>query len=162
MKNTKTVFYLTFLDVLFQNIVPKEEPVDSPLTDYSGENTNDTDIALLDESVDKKFFISPEILTGKFMHTTSNEQHVKKWINEVSSTQPGLNLCDKTNGADSLDDDKDSIEIDKEVETVLQSGTIVESLSITTGNLNSVSSEAQNCKGIINFHNYNNNNKLFI
>ncbi|XP_026326079.1 zinc finger protein 131-like [Hyposmocoma kahamanoa] len=128
------------------NIVPKEEPVDSPLTDYSGENTNDTDIALLDDPVDKKFLVSPEILTGKFTHTASNEQHLKKWINEVSSTQPGLNLCEKANGTDSLDDDKDSIEIDKEVETVLQSGTIVESLSITTGNLNSVSSEAQNCK----------------
>lgn len=141
----------TLFNVLLQNIVPKEEPVDSPLTDYSGENTNDTDIALLDDPVDKKFLVSSEILTGKLTHTTSNEQHLKKWINEVSSTQPGLNLCEKANGTDSLDDDKDSIEIDKEVETVLQSGTIVESLSITTGNLNSVSSEAQNCKGI-DFH----------
>lgn len=129
--------------------MPKEEPVDSPLTDYSGENTNDTDIAMLDEPVDKKYNINPETLTGKFIHSTSSERNVKKWINEVSSTQPGLNLCEKTNGTDSLDDDKDSVEIDKEVETVLQSGTIVESLSITTGSLNSVSSDVQNCKGII-------------
>lgn len=129
--------------------MPKEEPVDSPLTDYSGENTNDTDIAMLDEPVDKKYSVNPQTLTAKFIHSTSSEQNVKKWINEVSSTQPGLNLCEKTNGTDSLDDDKDSIEIDKEVETVLQSGTIVESLSITTGSLNSVSNDIQNCKGII-------------
>lgn len=75
----------------------------------------------------------------------------------MSSTQPGMpcSTCvpsiDKINGIDSIDEDKDCIEIDKEVETVLQSGTIVESLSITTENLNSVSSEAQICKGKISF-----------
>lgn len=80
----------------------------------------------------------------------SSEKNVKKWISEVSSTQPCLNINEKTNGI-IVDDEKESIEIDKEVETVLQSGTIVESLSITTENLNSVSSEAQNCKGIYQY-----------
>lgn len=47
--------------------------------------------------------------------------------------------------------DEKEIEIDKEVETVLQSGTIVESLSITTDNLNFVSSEIQTVKGIFVF-----------
>lgn len=46
-------------------------------------------------------------------------------------------------------DDEKEIEIDKEVETVLQSGTIVESLSITTENLNFVSNEVQSVKGIL-------------
>ncbi|KAI5639669.1 BTB/POZ domain-containing protein [Phthorimaea operculella] len=127
------------------NIVPKEEPIDSPLTDYSGENTNDTDIALLDDALDKKYTVSPESLSGKSV-STGSERIVKKWISEVTSTQPCLNNCEKS-GLDATDEDKDSIEIDKEVETVLQSGTIVESLSITTENLNSVSNEAQNCKG---------------
>ncbi|XP_063375982.1 uncharacterized protein LOC134663519 isoform X2 [Cydia fagiglandana] len=126
------------------NIVPKLEPIDSPLTDYSGENTNDTDIALLDEN-EKKYSTSPESFSNKSVCTTaSGDRTVKKWINEVSSTQPCLNINEK--GIDNIDDDKECIEIDKEVETVLQSGTIVESLSITTENLNSVSSEAQNCK----------------
>lgn len=107
--------------------MPKVEPVDSPLTDYSGENTNDTDIAILDENMDKKYSItdSPK---SHFSDTNG-----KKWINEVSSTQPCLNTCDN--------DDKE-IEIDKEVETVLQSGTIVESLNIATENLNLLSNEA--------------------
>ncbi|XP_013181059.1 PREDICTED: longitudinals lacking protein, isoforms H/M/V-like [Papilio xuthus] len=126
-------------------IVPKVEPVDSPLTDYSGENTNDTDIALL-EDVEKKYSISPESSSGKSMSSVvQKDRSVKKWINEVSSTQPCLNVVDKTNGID-IDEDKDSVEIDKEVENVLQSGTIVESLSITTDSLNSVSSEVQNIK----------------
>ncbi|XP_063618050.1 protein abrupt-like [Cydia splendana] len=126
------------------NIVPKLEPIDSPLTDYSGENTNDTDIALLDEN-EKKYSTSPESFSSKSVCTTaSGDRSVKKWINEVSSTQPCLNINEKA--IENIDDDKECIEIDKEVETVLQSGTIVESLSITTENLNSVSSEAQNCK----------------
>ncbi|XP_047987399.1 protein abrupt-like [Leguminivora glycinivorella] len=120
------------------NIVPKLEPIDSPLTDYSGENTNDTDIALLDD--EKKYSTSPESFSSK----STTASGIKKWINEVSSTQPCLNINEKA--IDNIDDDKESIEIDKEVETVLQSGTIVESLSITTENLNAVSSEAQNCK----------------
>lgn len=130
------------------SIVPKVEPVDSPLTDYSGENTDDTDIALMDDTIEKKYLVTPECLSGKSLSTlTSVDGSVKKWINEVSSTQPCLNAVnDKINGIESVDEDKDSIEIDKEVETVLQSGTIVESLSITTDNLNSVSSEAQICK----------------
>lgn len=128
-----------------QTIVPKVEPVDSPLTDYSGENTNDTDIALLDENLQKKFTASPDNYSGKSVCTNGSDLTVKKWISEVSSTQPCLNTpCEKT--ADCSDEDKE-VEIDKEVETVLQSGTIVESLSITTENLNTVSSEAHNCKG---------------
>ncbi|XP_068620976.1 protein bric-a-brac 1-like isoform X2 [Battus philenor] len=124
-------------------IIPKVEPIDSPLTDYSGDNTNDTDIALL-EDVEKKYSVSPESPLEK---SVLKERNVKKWISEVSSTQPCLNVGnDKTNGIDSVDEDKDSIEIDKEVETVLQSGTIVESLSITTESLNSVSSEVQSIK----------------
>ncbi|KAL0848933.1 hypothetical protein ABMA28_013328 [Loxostege sticticalis] len=125
-------------------IVPKVEPIDSPLTDYSGENTNDTDIALLDDAGEKKYSISPESFSGKSVCTGSSDHSVRKWINEVSSTQPCLNVAnEKNNGLEIIDEDKESIEIDKEVETVLQSGTIVESLSITTENLNSVSSEAQ-------------------
>lgn len=125
------------------------EPIDSPLTDYSGENTNDTDIALLEEALETKYSISPEISSGKSVCTTANDRSVKKWISEVSSTQPCLNIGnEKLNGIDTVDEEKESIEIDKEVETVLQSGTIVESLSITTENLNSVSREAQNCKGL--------------
>ncbi|XP_073941421.1 uncharacterized protein [Choristoneura fumiferana] len=128
------------------NIVPKLEPIDSPLTDYSGENTNDTDIAVLEEPVEKKYSASSENFSNKSVCTTaSGDCNAKKWINEVSSTQPCLNICNDK-GSDAADEDKDCIEIDKEVETVLQSGTIVESLSITTENLNSVSSEAQNCK----------------
>ena len=34
--------------------MPKLEPAESPLTDYSGDNTNDTDIALLDDVAEKK------------------------------------------------------------------------------------------------------------
>ncbi|CAG9784622.1 unnamed protein product [Diatraea saccharalis] len=130
------------------SVVPKVEPIDSPLTDYSGENTNDTDIALMDDVVEKKYAISNENITGKSHSMLISDCCPKKWINEVSSTQPCLNaLNEKTNGIDSVEEDKDSVEIDKEVETVLQSGTIVvESLSITTENLNSVSSEAQICK----------------
>ncbi|KAM3962816.1 LOW QUALITY PROTEIN: uncharacterized protein ACR2FA_003201 [Aphomia sociella] len=127
------------------NIVPKVEPIDSPLTDYSGENTNDTDIALLEDTLEK-YSISPETFASKKICMSGNDRNVKKWINEVSSTQPCLNIANEKNGNDSNDDDKDSIEIDKEVETVLQSGTIVESLSITTESLNSISSEAQICK----------------
>ncbi|KAG6444049.1 hypothetical protein O3G_MSEX003159 [Manduca sexta] len=126
------------------NITPKVEPIDSPLTDYSGENTNDTDIALL-EDAEKKYSVSSENTNKSVCTTAPNDRNVKKWVSEVSSTQPCLNISDKSNGI-TVDDDKESIEIDKEVETVLQSGTIVESLSITTENLNSVSSEAQNCK----------------
>lgn len=133
----------------FQVIVPKVEPIDSPLTDYSGENTNDTDIALLEDAGEKKYSISPESFSGKSVCTGSSDHSVRKWINEVSSTQPCLNVAnEKNNGLEIIDEDKESIEIDKEVETVLQSGTIVESLSITTENLNSVSSEAQISKGI--------------
>ncbi|XP_053602046.1 protein tramtrack, beta isoform-like [Plodia interpunctella] len=129
------------------NIIPKVEPVDSPLTDYSGENTNDTVIALLEDNVDKKYSVSPEPLSGKVCNNTSNDRSIKKWLNEVSSTQPCLNIVnEKINGTDSGEDDKDAIEIDKEVDAVLQSGTIVESLSITTENLNSISTEAQICK----------------
>lgn len=120
------------------------EPIDSPLTDYSGDNTNDTDIALLEET-EKKYCINSEISTKSVCTTGPNNRNIKKWISEVSSTQPSLNSNDKNTV--STEDDKDSLEIDKEVETVLQSGTIVESLSITTENLNVVSSEAQNCKG---------------
>ncbi|XP_022116424.2 zinc finger protein 131 [Pieris rapae] len=113
-------------DTKNNNIMPKVEPVDSPLTDDSGENTNDTDIAILDDNMDKKYSI-----------TSSPKSHCsdtngKKCINEVSSTQPCLNTCDT--------DDKE-IEIDKEVETVIQSGTIVESLNIATENLNLLSNE---------------------
>lgn len=91
------------------------------------------------------------------MCTTGSGNHtVKKWISEVSSTQPCINITNEKNHIIDIDDDKDSIEIDKEVETVLQSGTIVESLSITTENLNSVSSEAHNCRGeLIIFTHYN-------
>ncbi|XP_026757294.1 uncharacterized protein LOC113516980 [Galleria mellonella] len=129
------------------NIVPKVEPIDSPLTDYSGENTNDTDIALLEDNLERKYSINSDTFSNKSICMSGNDRNVKKWINEVSSTQPCLNIGnEKINGIDSNDDDKDSIEIDKEVETVLQSGTIVESLSITTENLNSISSEAQICK----------------
>lgn len=122
------------------------EPIDSPLTDYSGENTNDTDIALL-EDVEKKYSVSPEGSGKTVCSMVQKDGSVKKWINEVSSTQPCLNV-EKTNGID-IDEDKDSLEIDKEVENVLQSGTIVESLSITSDSLNSVSSEVQNIKGMI-------------
>ncbi|XP_028035837.1 longitudinals lacking protein, isoforms H/M/V-like [Bombyx mandarina] len=125
------------------NVVLKVEPIDSPLTDYSGDNTNDTDIALLEET-EKKYCINSEISTKSVCTTGPNNRNIKKWISEVSSTQPSLNSNDKNTV--STEDDKDSLEIDKEVETVLQSGTIVESLSITTENLNVVSSEAQNCK----------------
>ncbi|XP_047507312.1 protein abrupt-like [Pieris napi] len=113
-------------DIKNNNIMPKVEPVDSPLTDDSGENTNDTDIAILDDNMDKKYSItsSPK---SHFSDTNG-----KKCINEVSSTQPCLNTCDN--------DDKE-IEIDKEVETVIQSGTIVESLNIATENLNLLSNE---------------------
>ncbi|CAH2233551.1 jg13185 [Pararge aegeria aegeria] len=125
------------------NIVPKVEPVGSPLTDYSGDNTNDTDLAVLDDSSEKKYTISPESpsYTKKTVCTTvSSDRNVKKCINEVSSTQPCLNVvCEKNMDQE----DEKEIEIDKEVETVLQSGTIVESLSITTENLNFVSNEAQ-------------------
>jgi alkyl hydroperoxide reductase subunit AhpF len=123
--------------------------VDSPLTDYSGENTNDTDIALIDDAMEKKYAMSPDALSGKSLSTkVSVDGSVKKWINEVTSTQPCLNaVADKVNSIDSAEEDKDSIEIDKEVETVLQSGTIVESLSITTDNLNTVSNEPHTCKG---------------
>lgn len=58
---------------------------------------------------------------------------------EVSSTQPCLN--EKLNNGDASEE---IIEIDKEVETVLQSGTRIESLSIKTENLNLVSTD---CKG---------------
>lgn len=123
--------------------MPKVEPIDSPLTDYSGDNTNDTDIAILDDSLEKKYSIS----SPKSQHF--NDSNGRKWINEVSSTQPCLNTCDN--------DDKE-IEIDKEVETVLQSGTIVESLNIATENLNLLSNEA--VKGIVysvsNFYNISN------
>ncbi|VVC97306.1 unnamed protein product [Leptidea sinapis] len=114
------------------NVLPKVEPIDSPLTDYSGDNTNDTDIAVLDES-DKRYRINLD-LPNK---STTNES-TKKGINEVSSTQPCLNnVCEKI----SSDCDKE-MEIDKEVETVLQSGTLVESLNITTENLKLMTNEA--------------------
>ncbi|CAG4973124.1 unnamed protein product [Colias eurytheme] len=114
------------------NITPKIEPIDSPLTDYSGDNTNDTDIAVLDDNIEKKYSVTSDTPSNKLL--TSNET-TKKWINEVSSTQPCLNT--------SLEKDKDEkeIEIDKEVETVLQSGTIVESLNIATDNMGFVSNE---------------------
>ncbi|CAB3231365.1 unnamed protein product [Arctia plantaginis] len=115
------------------NIILKIEPVESPLTDYSGDNTNDTDIALLEDSSEKKHNINPENCSNKCL----NERIDKI---EVSSTQPCLNEKINANNADTI------IEIDKEVETVLQSGTRIESLSIKTESLNSVSSEAQNCK----------------
>lgn len=118
------------------------------MTDYSGDNTNDTDIALLEDTVDKKCAMSPESPSGKSVSTSLGDRNVKKWINEVSSTQPCLNISnDKANSIDIIDDDKETVEIDKEVETVLQSGTIVESLSITSESLNSVSSEVQSIKG---------------
>lgn len=84
--------------------------------------------------------------------TGSSNRTVKKWISEVSSTQPCINISNEKSNIIDVDEDKDSIEIDKEVETVLQSGTIVESLSITTENLNSVSSEAHTCKGVFIFY----------
>ncbi|KAJ0181640.1 hypothetical protein K1T71_002362 [Dendrolimus kikuchii] len=127
------------------NIIPKLEPLDSPLTDYSGDNTNDTDIALLEDAIEKKYTVSPES-TNKSICTTAIDRNVKKWISEVSSTQPCLNINEKSNSTDSTDDDKESIEIDKEVETVLQSGTIVESLSITSENIKLASNEVQSCK----------------
>ncbi|XP_075991974.1 uncharacterized protein LOC142987235 [Anticarsia gemmatalis] len=116
------------------NVVLKIEPIESLLTDYSGENTNDTDIALLEDTTDKKRTASPETCTRQIC---LNERLDKI---EVTSTQPCLN--EKNNG----NDNDEIIEIDKEVETVLQSGTRIESLSIKTESLNSVSSEAQNCK----------------
>lgn len=123
------------------------EPIDSPLTDYSGDNTNDTDIALLDDTIEKKYVVSPE--GNKSVCTTASiDRNVKKWISEVTSTQPCLNINDKSNSTDSTDDDKESIEIDKEVENVLQSGTIVESLSITSENIKLASNEVQSCKGM--------------
>lgn len=132
--------------LVFQNIVPKVEPVDSPLTDYSGDNTNDTDIAVLDDTLEKKYSVSTENISNKSVCTTATDRCVKKWINEVSSTQPCLNVINEKHIEQ---DDEKEIEIDKEVETVLQSGTIVESLSITTDNLNFVSSEVQSIKGIL-------------
>ncbi|XP_045459264.1 zinc finger protein 131-like [Melitaea cinxia] len=125
------------------NIVPKVEPVDSPLTDYSGENTNDSDIAVLDDTLEKKYSVSTENVSNKSVCTTATDRCVKKWINEVSSTQPCLNVINEKHIEQ---DDEKEIEIDKEVETVLQSGTIVESLSITTENLNFVSNEVQSVK----------------
>ncbi|CAG9567455.1 unnamed protein product [Danaus chrysippus] len=123
-------------------IMPKVEPVDSPLTDYSGENTTDTDIAVLEDTLEKKYSISPENRTSKSVCTKGvSDSNVKKWINEVSSTQPCLNVEKNVD-----QEDEKELEIDKEVETVLQSGTIVESLSITTENLNFVSSEAHSMK----------------
>ncbi|CAK1603447.1 unnamed protein product [Parnassius mnemosyne] len=129
-------------------IVPKVEPIDSPLTDYSGDNTNDTDIALLEDNLEKKYSVGSESPSGKSVCSTIlSDGKVKKWINEVSSTQPCLNTSnDKANGIDSIEEDRDSVEIDKEVETVLQSGTIVESLSVATESLNSVSCEVQSIK----------------
>lgn len=128
----------------FQNIVPKVEPIDSPLPDYSGDNTNDTDIAVLDNAIKKKYPISLESNSDKSL-SINNDRCVKKWINEVSSTQPCLNVINDKN----IDQDEDKeIEIDKEVETVLQSGTIVESLSIANENMNFISREAQIVKGI--------------
>ncbi|KAL4715116.1 hypothetical protein ACJJTC_012163 [Scirpophaga incertulas] len=125
-------------------IVPKVEPVDSPLTDYSAD-TNETDIALMEDTLEKKYLVSPDNLSGR-SKKASTDGSVRKWINEVTSTQPCLNAAsDKVNG-DGTKDDKESVEIDKEVETVLQSGTIVESLSISTENMNAVSNEAQVCK----------------
>lgn len=145
--DTNTNNNVTMESMKSNNIIPKLEPIDSPLTDYSGDNTNDTDIALLEEALEKKYTVSPESLSNKTVCTTaSSDRKVKKWISEVSSTQPCLNINEKSNSTDSTDEDKESIEIDKEVENVLQSGTIVESLSITTENINSVSNEAQNCK----------------
>lgn len=124
--------------------MPKVEPVDSPLTDYSGENTTDTDIAVLEDTLEKKYSISPENPTSKSVCAKGiSDSNVKKWINEVSSTQPCLNVEKNVD-----QEDEKELEIDKEVETVLQSGTIVESLSITTENLNFVSSEAHSMKGI--------------
>ncbi|XP_032510623.2 modifier of mdg4-like [Danaus plexippus] len=123
-------------------IMPKVEPVDSPLTDYSGENTTDTDIAVLEDTLEKKYSISPENPTSKSVCAKGiSDSNVKKWINEVSSTQPCLNVEKNVD-----QEDEKELEIDKEVETVLQNGTIVESLSITTENLNFVSSEAHSMK----------------
>lgn len=38
--------------------MPKIEPAESPLTDYSCENTNDTEIAVLEDVADKKHNVS--------------------------------------------------------------------------------------------------------
>ncbi|XP_045511005.1 zinc finger and BTB domain-containing protein 8B-like [Colias croceus] len=133
VKKSETISNVSNSDsIKAHNITPKIEPIDSPLTDYSGDNTNDTDIAVLDDNIEKKYSVTSDTPSNKLL--TSNET-TKKWINEVSSTQPCLNT--------SLEKDKDEkeIEIDKEVETVLQSGTIVESLSIATENMGFVSNE---------------------
>ncbi|CAK1549661.1 unnamed protein product [Leptosia nina] len=127
--NSKSETSSNVSEIKSHNIMLKEEPVDSPLTDYSGENTNDTDIAILEDNLEKKYSITTDSLKSGL----SNDG--KKWNNEVSSTQPSLNTNDV------IDADKE-IEIDKEVETVLQSGTIVESLNIATENLNLLSNEA--------------------
>nr|XP_049708280.1 protein tramtrack, beta isoform-like [Helicoverpa armigera] len=115
------------------NVVLKIEPIESPLTDYSGENTNDTDIALLEDTSDKKQ-ISAENCLNKKAYMLSDR--IDK--SEVSSTQPCLN--EKINSSDASDE---IIEIDKEVENVLQSGTRIESLSIKTENLNLVNTDAK-------------------
>ncbi|KAJ8729631.1 hypothetical protein PYW08_001212 [Mythimna loreyi] len=115
------------------NVVLKIEPVESPLTDYSGDNTNDTDIALLEDSLDKKHSNTENCLNKK-MYMPSDR--IDK--SEVSSTQPCLNEKLKAGVASD-----EIIEIDKEVETVLQSGTRIESLSIKTENLNLVSTDCK-------------------
>ncbi|KAH9635050.1 hypothetical protein HF086_004404 [Spodoptera exigua] len=114
------------------NIVLKIEPVESLLTEYSGDNTNDTDIALLEDSTEKKLTV--ENCLNKKAHNLSDR--IDK--SEVSSTQPCLN--EKINNGDASEE---IIEIDKEVETVLQSGTRIESLSIKTENLNLVSTDCK-------------------
>lgn len=114
------------------NIVLKIEPVESLLTEYSGDNTNDTDIALLEDSTEKKLTV--ENCLNKKTHNVSDR--IDK--SEVSSTQPCLN--EKLNNGDASEE---IIEIDKEVETVLQSGTRIESLSIKTENLNLVSTDCK-------------------
>lgn len=119
-------------------MVLKIEPIESPLTDYSGDNTNDTDIALLEDTSDKKQIGTENCLNKKIYMLNDRIDKI-----EVSSTQPCLN--EQIKAGDASDE---IIEIDKEVETVLQSGTRIESLSIKTENLNLVSTDAQNCKGI--------------
>ncbi|XP_022820689.1 protein tramtrack, beta isoform-like [Spodoptera litura] len=114
------------------NIVLKIEPVESLLTEYSGDNTNDMEIALLEDSTEKKLTV--ENCLNKKVHNVSDR--IDK--SEVSSTQPCLN--EKLNNGDASEE---IIEIDKEVETVLQSGTRIESLSIKTENLNVVSTDCK-------------------
>lgn len=123
-------------------LVPKTEPIE---LDYSGgENTIDSDLRMYEGSIPSVNAKNPDENSNNAHDKTVSANNIVSngdVFTEMSTNKDNTAQNNINSHSDVEKEKEIGTEIEKEIENVLQSGTIVESLSITTENVNMIASE---------------------